>query len=117
MREPVLEAVEVSRAYPRHGGLLRRVVGAVVAVDRVSLAIRRGDTVGLVGESGCGKTTLAKLLMGLLPPTGGETRIQGRPVTELRGRALLAARRSVQMIFQNPLNSLDPRMTVEESLE
>ena len=111
---PVLEAVDVSKAYPRRSGLLRRVVGRVQAVDRVSCAVAPGERVGLVGESGCGKTTLAKLLIGLLPPTAGEVRIQGAPIVGLRPGALRAARRAAQFVFQDPMSSLNPRMTVEE---
>jgi len=112
----VLEAITVSKLYPKRRGLLQRWSGAIRAVDQVSCAIEPGDAVGLVGESGCGKTTLAKLLMGLLTPSDGEVRVHGVPLGRLRGGALKASKRVVQCIFQDPLNSLNPRMTVEEIL-
>ena len=114
--EALLEARALTKEYPRYGGLLRRRVDTVHAVDQVSCSLSSADRLGLVGESGCGKTTLAKLLVGLVVPTSGEVLIQGRPLRSLRGTALLAARRRVQMIFQHPLNSLNPRLTVEEAL-
>jgi len=116
MVAPIVEVRGVSKWYPRRAGILRRQVGAVRAVDRVNLALHAGETVGLVGESGCGKTTLAKLLVCLLVPSEGEVFIHGTPFSPLRGSALLGARRSVQFVFQDPMNSLNPRMTVEQIL-
>ena len=112
----IVEAIAVSKVYPRRGGLLQRRLGEVKAVDEVSLALHEGERLGLVGESGCGKTTLAKLLIGLLAPTRGQVLIQGRRFSALRGAELLAARRSVQFVFQDPVNSLNPRMSVEAAL-
>src|SRR4051794_29333066 len=87
--------------------------GAVVrAVDGVDLEIRRGETLGLVGESGCGKSTLARLVTGLLPVTAGTINFDGQEITKLRGSRLRQVRRRMQMIFQDPFASLDPRMTV-----
>jgi peptide/nickel transport system ATP-binding protein/oligopeptide transport system ATP-binding protein len=116
MAQPIIEAINVSKSYPRRGGVLRRQIGTIRAVDQVSCSLGPGATLGLVGESGCGKTTLAKLLVGLLTPSAGEVLIHGQPLTRLRGQLLLAVRRSVQFIFQDPMNSLNPRMTVEEIL-
>jgi oligopeptide transport system ATP-binding protein len=87
-------------------------VGHVQAVDNVSFEIARGETLGLVGESGCGKTTAGRTLLGLYPPTGGEVEIDGHDVGKAKGRDLLAIRRKAQMIFQDPFASLNPRWTV-----
>src|SRR3989338_3624946 len=114
--EAIVEARTVTKAYPRRSGLLRKPVGSINAVDDVSCTLAAGQTLGLVGESGSGKTTLAKLLVGLLEPTSGEVAIQGRSFAALRGQQRLAARRAVQFVFQDPMNSLNPRMTVEETL-
>src|SRR5437899_3123818 len=85
---------------------------SVRAVDGVDLEIRRGETMGLVGESGCGKSTLARLITALLPVTGGKITFEGQTISTLRGRSLRRIRRKIQMIFQDPFASLDPRMTV-----
>lgn len=116
MAEPVLALDHVSVVYPRAGGLLRRRMDAVTAVDQVTLDVQPGEALGLVGESGCGKTTLAKLCVGLLQPSAGEVRVQGRPLSALRGAERRANRRAVQLVFQNPMTSLNPRLTVEETL-
>lgn len=88
----------------------------VQAVDQVSFALQSGKTFGLVGNSGCGKTTLSRMIMGLLPPTSGEIRFEGRNIRTFSGAESLAYRRRVQMIFQNPEASLDPSMRVRDSL-
>ena len=93
---------------------MRRKRDSITAVHEVSFSMAAGETVGLVGESGCGKSTLAKLIVGLLSPTDGEVRIRGQRLAALRAEALQSARRTVQLIFQDPTNSLNPRMTVEE---
>ena len=116
MAQPIIEAINVSKSYPRRGGVLRRQLGAIQAVNRVNCSLGSGETLGLVGESGCGKTTLAKLLVSLLMPSEGEVRILGRPFSRLKRRELLQARRTVQFVFQDPVNSLNPRMTVEDTL-
>ncbi|GAA5066656.1 oligopeptide/dipeptide ABC transporter ATP-binding protein [Thermocatellispora tengchongensis] len=113
MSAPVLEARGLVKYYPIGGGPLRRVAGQVKAVDGVDLTLGPGETLGIVGESGCGKSTLAKVLAALERPTAGEVTVCGRPVGRLRGRALRRARRDVQLVFQDPYTSLDPRMTIE----
>ena len=114
MSEALLEARQLTKQFPVRGGLLRRSVGSIHAVDGVELTIAPGSTLGIVGESGCGKSTLARLLVGLEQPTDGEVRARGRPLRELTGETLKAFRRAVQMVFQDPISSLNPRMRVEE---
>ena len=116
MADAILEARGVSKRYPRYGGVFRRKIGDLTAVDQVSCALQPGQTLGLVGESGCGKTTFAKMLVGLLAPSAGEILTHGEPLAGLRGPRFLAARRAVQFVFQDPMNSLNPRMTVEDTL-
>ncbi|WP_010475483.1 ABC transporter ATP-binding protein [Streptomyces somaliensis] len=111
--EPVLEVRNLVRHYPlTRGVLFRKQVGAVKAVDGVSFDLRPGETLGIVGESGCGKSTVARMLVSLERPTSGAIRYRGEDVTRLSGRALKAVRRDVQMVFQDPYTSLNPRMTV-----
>ena len=96
----------------RGGGLIRRTVGQVQAVDGVSLVVRRGQTLGLVGETGCGKSTLARCIAGLIPVTSGTVTFEGRNITNLSRRAMQPFRREIQMIFQDPYGSLNPRRRV-----
>ncbi|MCS0634456.1 dipeptide ABC transporter ATP-binding protein [Streptomyces sp. LP05-1] len=111
--EPVLEVRDLVKHYPlTGGGLIRRRTGAVRAVDGVSFRLGAGETLGVVGESGCGKSTLARLLVSLERPTAGQIRYRGEDITRLSGRALKAVRRNIQMVFQDPYTSLNPRMTV-----
>ena len=115
---PVLLQVDDLKVhFPIHKGVLRRVVGQVKAVDGVSLAIRQGRTLALVGESGCGKTTVGKGILQLLRPTAGRVRFDGRELTALGTPALRPLRRQFQVIFQDPYGSLDPRMFVGEIIE
>ncbi|MEU2429560.1 dipeptide ABC transporter ATP-binding protein [Streptomyces sp. NPDC007861] len=113
MAEPIIEARGLYKHYPLTRGIvLRKQVGAVRAVDGVDLDLFPGETLGIVGESGCGKSTLARLLVSLERPTRGEIRYKGEDITRLSGRALKAVRRNIQMVFQDPYTSLNPRMTV-----
>ncbi|MFJ9754011.1 ABC transporter ATP-binding protein [Streptomyces sp. NPDC101149] len=111
--EPILEVSGLLKHYPLTRGILfKKQVGAVKAVDGVDFALGGGETLGIVGESGCGKSTLARLLVNLEPPTAGSIRYRGEEITRLSGRALKAVRRNIQMVFQDPYTSLNPRMTV-----
>lgn len=103
--------------FPVRGGVIPRQVGAVKAVDGVSLHIGPGETLGLVGESGCGKSTLGKAVVRLLKPTSGSIGFNGTDITRMSQRALRPLRRDFQMIFQDPVESLDPRMSVRSIIE
>ncbi len=112
---PLVETHALSRYYSlRTGPILRRTTIPLRAVDEVSLSIRQGETLGLVGESGCGKSTLGRLLVRLNQPTAGRILFNGNDVSALAGRELLRLRRNVQIVFQDPFGSLNPRMTVED---
>ncbi|GAA0918519.1 dipeptide ABC transporter ATP-binding protein [Streptomyces thermoalcalitolerans] len=113
MAEPVLEVSGLVKHYPlTRGVLFKKRIGAVRAVDGVDFTLGRGETLGIVGESGCGKSTVARLLCSLERPTAGGIRYRGEDITQLSGRALKAVRRNIQMVFQDPYTSLNPRMTV-----
>ncbi|MGC4769579.1 ABC transporter ATP-binding protein [Micromonospora sp. DT44] len=113
----LLELRDVKVHFPIKSGLLiDRTIGYVYAVDGVSLSIRKGETYGLVGESGCGKSTLGRGLLRLVEPTDGEIVFDGTDVRALKGEAMRQTRRRMQMIFQDPLSSLDPRQSVESLL-
>jgi oligopeptide transport system ATP-binding protein len=111
--EPILQVDDLVKHFPvQLGVVFKRTVGHVRAVDGVSFDLRRGETLGIVGESGCGKSTLAQVLMRLEPPTSGRVRFHGEDVFAKRGRSLQALRRSIQIVLQDPYTSLNPRMTV-----
>ena len=117
MTAPLVEVVNLETHFPIRRGLLRRQVGAVRAVDGVSFTIDKGRTLGLVGESGCGKTTVGRSVLRLVEPTGGAVRFAGQDVRATHGAALRALRRRMQGVFQDPYGSLNPRMTVRSILE
>lgn len=111
----LLSVRDLVKNFPiRSGGLLRKQVGAVQAVSGVSFDIAEGETLGLVGESGCGKSTLARVALNLLPATSGEVRFDGHEITGLSGSRMRALRREMQLVFQDPYASLNPRMPVSE---
>jgi oligopeptide/dipeptide ABC transporter ATP-binding protein len=113
---PLVEVHDLVKHFPVRGGVLQRTIGQVQAVDGVSFDIRRGETLGLVGESGCGKTTVGRLLLRLIEPTAGTIRFDGIELTALKGAALKPYRRRMQIIFQDPYASLDPRAPIGDSI-
>jgi oligopeptide/dipeptide ABC transporter ATP-binding protein len=110
----VLDVVGLKKHYPVKKGLLRRTIGNVLAVDGVSFAIPEGETLSLVGESGCGKSTVARSVLRLVEPTAGVIKLGGHDITHLRKRELRPFRREMQIIFQDPFSSLNPRMSAGE---
>ena len=110
---PLLEARDLAKHFPITRGIIfQRKIGAVKAVDGVSFRVRRGETLGLVGETGCGKSTTGRLLVRLLDPTGGQVLFEGEDISKRKGEGLKALHRDAQMIFQDPYSSLNPRKTV-----
>jgi peptide/nickel transport system ATP-binding protein/oligopeptide transport system ATP-binding protein len=116
MTETLLEVRDLVKHFPVNAGVLQRTVGWVKAVDGVSFEVRRGETLGLVGESGCGKTTVGRVVLRLIEPTAGSIEVDGQDITKLRGRDLKAYRRRMQIIFQDPFSSLDPRTPIGDSI-
>ncbi len=111
-RENLLEIRNLKKYYPVTGGFFKRTIGNVKAVDDVSFVIRKGETLGLVGESGCGKSTAGRTILRLMKPTGGEIFFEGKDITRLAGSKLQKARRDFQMVFQDPYASLNPTQMV-----
>src|SRR5437016_2991449 len=109
--DAVLEVTDLTKHFPVKKGIIRRTVGQVYAVDGVSFRVGEGETLGLVGESGCGKSTVARTVLRLLEPTGGTIRLDGRDITHLPKSELRPYRREMQIIFQDPFSSLNPRMS------
>jgi oligopeptide transport system ATP-binding protein len=114
--DSLVETKGVYKWFPIKGGILSRTVGYVRAVEDTSFRVKKGETLGLVGESGCGKTTLARLVMRLLDVTKGQIFFDGEDITNIRGRKLKPIRRKMQIVFQDPYASLDPRQTVRSTL-
>src|ERR1700741_4766615 len=110
----LLEVKNLKVHFPVKRGMLRPAREFVKAVDDVSFSIAPGETLGLVGESGCGKTTLGRAIVRLVEPTTGNVSLDGTDITQMNGAALRAQRQKLQMIFQDPFGSLNPRMTVED---
>ncbi|MBI4354887.1 MAG: ABC transporter ATP-binding protein [Candidatus Omnitrophica bacterium] len=118
MADPrLLELRDVTVTFPVRAGPWRRVAGQVRAVDRVNLSVASGESLGLVGESGCGKTTLAKVAAALLKPSSGEVWFEGERLSAMTGSRLRQMRRRWQLIFQDPANALNPRFTVRQAIE
>ncbi len=111
-REVILKAENLVKHYPIRAGVLRRTVGHVKAVDGVSFELYKGETLGIVGESGCGKSSLGRMLMRLEEPTGGKLTFDGVDVYSQKGAAMRRLRRDIQIVFQDPYTSLNPRKTV-----
>lgn len=112
----LIEVQNLQKFFPVRSGILQNVTGQVRAVDDVSFTIREGECLGLVGESGCGKTTIGRTMLRLIEPSGGKVLFAGQDVFQLRGAALKDMRRNMQIIFQDPYSSLDPRLPVGDSV-
>ena len=117
MTNPLLEIQNLKKYFPVRAGVLQTVVGHVQAVDGVSFQIAEGETLGLVGESGCGKTTAGRTLLRLYEPSEGKILFDGKDVTHIHGRELRELRADMQIVFQDPYSSLNPRMTIKSIVE
>jgi oligopeptide/dipeptide ABC transporter ATP-binding protein len=114
--DTILEVKDLKKHFPIRKGILSKEVGVVKAVDGVSFQVKRGETLGIVGESGCGKSTMARLLIRLHEATEGSIKLEGKELTTLPSKEMRSTRRNIQMVFQDPYASLNPRWTVERTL-
>jgi len=114
--ENLVEVQHLKKYFPVRAGVMQRVVAQVLAVDDVSFTIKKGETLGMVGESGCGKTTVGRTMLRLIEPTGGSAIYNGKDIFKLKSNELMAIRRDMQIIFQDPYASLDPRVPIGESV-
>ncbi|MWV44569.1 dipeptide ABC transporter ATP-binding protein [Paenibacillus sp. HJL G12] len=117
MSEPLLEVSHLKKYFPIRKGLWNKTIGHVKAVDDISFSVRRGETFGLVGESGCGKSTTGRSILRLIEPSEGKVMFEGREITGLSMEAMRKQRRDMQIVFQDPFSSLDPRHSVQRILE
>ncbi|RLQ92365.1 ABC transporter ATP-binding protein [Falsibacillus albus] len=117
VKEPLLEIQDLKKHFPLTGGVFGKTVGHVKAVDGVSFSVNKGETLGIVGESGCGKSTTGRMLLRLIEPTEGAIKFEGKDITKLSKKDMRSLRRDMQMVFQDPFASLNPRHTVEKILE
>jgi oligopeptide transport system ATP-binding protein len=117
MAESLLQVKGLKKHFPIKGGLLSKEIGAVKAVDGLSFEVKKGETLGIVGESGCGKSTTGRLLLRLIEPTDGQVIFEDKEVTSLSNSEMRKLRREMQMVFQDPFASLNPRHTIEKILE
>src|SRR5512136_519813 len=115
-KKNLIEIKELVKYFPVRGGLLQRVVAWVQAVDNISFNIRQGETVGMVGESGCGKTTVGRTLLRLIEPTAGQVLFDNVDIATANQKTLHQMRRNMQIVFQDPYSSLDPRVPIGESI-
>jgi oligopeptide/dipeptide ABC transporter ATP-binding protein len=114
--DTILEVKDLKKHFPIRKGILSKEIGVVKAVDGVSFQVKRGETLGIVGESGCGKSTMARLLIRLHEATEGSIKLEGKELTTLPSKEMRSTRRNIQMVFQDPYASLNPRWTVERTL-
>lgn len=116
MGDNIIEVDKLKKYFPIQAGLLKRTVGYIKALDGVTLQLKRGETLGIVGESGCGKSTLGRTIMGIYEPTAGSIRFDGRDITGQRGKEWRRMRKEFQMIFQDPYSSLNPKIIVKDAI-